>query len=270
MKRKILLGTLLTLILVTLTVVMAIAPTLAVPEPNKSKVKFFYSVGAVVLQLPTPSNAISPPAAPGTPSHPASLKLIAFDNERKSTFGAQDWLAVALWVPQGNAYVPVAVISDSNDEGQAFFKTLYTNTFIWRANFENVIAVEDKDLDVWTESSETCYEKSYNGWGYEGNTAFIVSLTKAVTIKLPFSTWGDQTFTLPPMTLTFREIGNPYYVEETSTLARPPYSGYTENVKIWRSPAYVACSIPAWIIFSDLQFVGNWGTRGTLTYTPPS
>ena len=232
-----------TLTLVMLIVVMAITPTLAVPDRNKSQVKFYYSAGAVVIQLPTPSNAISPPAEPGTPSHPISLKLTAFDNDRRSTFGAQDWLYVALWIPQGNSYAPVALVSDSNDEGQDFFKALYSNTFIWQPNFENVIAVEDQDLEIQTESSGTCYEKGYKGLNYESNAAFIVTLTKAVTIKLPwnlftklpFSTWGDQTFTLPPMTLTFREIGNPYYVDETSTLA-PPYSGYTRECKSMEEP----------------------------------
>jgi hypothetical protein len=284
MKKKTILGTALTLTLIVLTVLMAVATSFAAPDPNKPLVTHYSSIAMVAIQLPTPSNATSPPAAPGTPSHPTSLVFVVLDHDKRSTFGAHDELYVALWVPQGNSYVPIAMISDNDVAGQDFKKTLYNNTFIWQANFENVIAVAGNELEIWTEKSSSGSTNGHWGWdeygrytwNSEDENTLTVNLTKSIVIKLPwnlfpssvsFSKWGNQTFTLPPMTLTFREIGDPYYVDET---AGGVPSGYTENVKIWRAPAFIECAIPTWIRFSNLQFIGKIGSRGIITYTPPS
>lgn len=275
----------LTLIFVVLTVVMAVAPTLAAPDPNKPLVTKYYCSGKVILQLPPPSNA-SPPAAPGTPSHPISLQLIALDLDRRSTFGAHDELYVALWVPQPNAYIPVAYISDNDAAGQDFYKMLWNNSGLWSTvafapGFENVIAVADKELEVWSESVWTSYGSGHKGWDYESSNTFIVNLTKSVKISLPwnthpvFSSWGNQSFTLPPMTLVFHETGDPFYKEEIEVQQNlpppfPPYSGYTMKTKVWFTPSWVEVSIPSWIRYATLDVTGRTGNHGTATYIPPA
>jgi hypothetical protein len=280
-KRKLLLGTGLTLTLVVLTILTVVVPTLAVSDPNKPQVTKYFTSGKVILQLPTPSNK-SAPAPPGTPSHPVSLELLAYDLDRKSTFGAHDELYVALWIPQANSYVPVAFISDNDAAGQDFHKMLYTNIAIWSTGFENVIAVADEELEIWTENSWTRDGNRYKGWGCESSDVFIVNLTKAVTISLPWnllppqvplSKWGNQTFTLLPMTLEFREIGDSFYQEATESLVAspgfPPMSDYTVKAKGWRTPAWIEASL-VWINYADMEFVGRTTSQGKAVYVPPA
>jgi hypothetical protein len=87
--------------------------------------------------------------------------------------------------------------------------------------FLNVIQVADNDLQITTEDTN-------NGNGVKGgangeaSNVFIVSFVKTggVRINLPFNLWtaapatlqayGDLSFTLPPMTLKFREIADSY------------------------------------------------------------
>jgi hypothetical protein len=301
MKRKIVLGTLLTLTLALITVLAAVTPSLAVPNPNKSLVTNYFRGGSVILQLPPAPNA-TPPASPGTPTHPIDLMFAAFDFDRKSTYGANDALYVFAWVPLANTYVPVAVITDSsNPASLEFNRMLYNNTPIWSnssiwwasPNFENVISVGDKDLEVWTDKTST---QSSNGrWVFDeygryvwddGGGILAVNLTTPVTIRLPFnlfpapislSKWGNLTFVLPAMTLTFHEIGDGYPVEETNKGlitspfgAAAPYSGYTVKLYAMRIPSWVEVSIPAWLGSVVPEVTGHMGEHGSYTYTPPA
>ena len=278
MKKKLILGTILALTLAITATIMAVAPTLATPDPNKPLVTSNFNGGKVTLQLPPPSNA-SPPAAPGTPSHPVNLRLSATDSDRRSTFGAHDRLYVQLWVPQADGYIPVAFISDSNAAGQEWQKVFWNNTFVWQPNFQNVIPVADNELEVWTESSWTYYGQGNKGSDYESSNTLIVNLTKSVNISLPwnlfppqvpFSKYGNLSFTLPPMTLTFHETGDSFYTENIETsLVTAPFSGYTVNNKVWVTPSMVEVSIPSWIKFATLEVTGTMG-HGTSVYVPPS
>ena len=279
MKKKIILGTILALSLAITFAIVAVAPTLAAPDPNKPLVTRNFNEGKLTLQLPPPSNAASPPATPGTPSHPVNLRLTAYHADRRSTFGAHDGLYVQLWVPQGDVYVPVAFISDSNAAGQDWRKVFWNNTFVWKPDFQNVIPVADKDLEVWTESSWTSYGHGNKGWDYESSNTLIVNLTKSVNISLPwnllpsqipFSKFGNLSFTLPPMTLIFHETGDSFYTEYIETFFVPaPYSGYTVNHKVEVTPSMVEVSIPSWIKFATLEVTGTMG-HGTSVYVPPS
>ena len=153
-------------------------------------------------------------------------------------------------------------------------------------NFENVISVTDKDLDIWTENSWTCYGKGHNSWDYSSSDTVIVNLTKPVTLRLPFnlfpamiplSKWGNLTFVLPAMTLKFHEIGESFPVEETNTGlvtspfgAAAPYSGYTVKLTAMRTPSWVEVQIPAWLGSVAPEVTGHTGDHGTYTYIPPA
>jgi hypothetical protein len=292
MKKKIILGTVLTLSLLIITIVVTISTTLAASNPSKPLVKIYFNGGGVVLQLPPAPNATSP-APPGTPTHPVNLIINAFDQDRRTDFGAADHIAIRLWIPQVNAYIPVAVINDNpNPAGIEFRKMVYNNTPIWSntswlSGFENVITVADKDLDIWTESTCTYYGSgNKGGWNVESSYTLIMNLTKSVIIKLPYdalpsyippSKWGNLTFTLPPMTLTFHEIGDSFPRDEPVTIANSPYgsafpySGYTVTTKSTETPSWVEVKIPAWLGGANiLEVTGHMSDHGTLTFVPPA
>jgi hypothetical protein len=256
----------LSLSLVVIVTVAAFAPTLA--DNNKGQNKDNLNVvtygqhGEVVLQLPTPSNA-TPPAAPGTPSHPTCLRLVANEYDKKSTFGAYNTLLVALWIPVANTFVPVAQINDvSNPDLDAYLHALFNNTPVWNSIMPNVIDVNDHDLDVWKEGE-----------------VIMVNLTTTVKITLPFNlmigtpyaVWGNQTFSLPPMTLMFRPTAHGFEWEESTVLVpHPPFSGYTIKLNSLMSPAWVKVDIPTWIKGSWLECSGHICTHIVQIGIPPA
>jgi hypothetical protein len=252
-------------IILSLAVVMAIASVsiaFANYRRDDSNVVVYGQHGEVVLQLPQPSNA-TPPAPPGTSSHPTCLRLIANDFDKKSEFGAVDTLVVALWIPNANSFVPVAQIQDnSNPDYINFARTLYNNTPVWTGLTPNIICVNDNQLEVWKEDD-----------------VIMANLTMPVKITLPFNvmigspyaTWGDQTFILPPMTLMFRPIAHGFDNHESLTLLpHPPLSGYTVDVKSWMSPAWVQASIPLWVKGAWIECSGHVCTHLTQTAIPPA
>lgn len=253
MNRKILIAVL----VLSLSVVMAVAlvaPSFAhSKKDDDSNVVVYGQHGEVILQLPS-----------GIPSRPTALRLIASDFNKKSEFGAVDTLMVALWIPAASTFVPVAqIVDDSNPDRLAFIQMLFNNTPIWRVSpaFPNVIQVADKDLDVWKEDD-----------------VIFANLTTTVKITLPFDqmpmpqkAWGNLTFNLPPMMLTFRPIARDFHYEETvSLLPHPPLSGYTIEVTSMQSPAWVTADIPSWIHGGWLEATGHICTHLTQTDIPPA
>jgi hypothetical protein len=201
----------------------------------------------VYLNLPPAPNTTSPPAAPGTPSHPTDIQLRCYHFNPESSLGSYDLMAVYLWIPQRNSYSPVAIITDiSNAE---FLQTLWNGTFVWYkiaipgANLPNVIQVGSGDLEVWTQQATPSSAYGDTMW---------VNLTKSVTVNLPFNLWpqptqalGNLTFTLPPMTMRFIPIANSYLDQGTNALLPSGY--YRQPYATMRTPAWVEVAIPSWL-----------------------
>jgi hypothetical protein len=252
MKRKTLVAVLVIILSATMAVTV-VAPALANRKSSKdSNVVVYGQHGEVTLQLPS-----------GIPTHPTALGIVASDWNRKSEFGACDSLSVALWIPAANSFVPVLQLLDNpNPDYAEFLQKLYNNTPVWNPIMPNIIQVADNELDVWTEGD-----------------VIIANLTSAEKVTLPFNlmvgtpiaAWGNLTFELPPMTLTFRPIAHGFSYEETTTiLPHPPYSGYTVEVKSWQSPAWVYVEIPLWIHMGRLEATGHICTHLTQTGIPPA
>jgi hypothetical protein len=260
MKRDKIFAAVMTLSLAVIITIATVAPTLA-SNPNYTQIMACGNAGYVALQLP--SNA-TPPGQPGTPNHPTTLIFWASDDSRRSTFGAADELIVLMWHPIDNRFTPVAVITD-NPERAEFAKILWNGTYVWydfyilppntRTNIApNVIQVAPTELEVWTQDE-----------------ALMVNLTKPVKIALPayhMSTnpdkYSNQTFILPPMTLTFRATGNIF--KDDTTLVLTGYtgaSGYTVKIRAMAQPAWVRAVIPDWLGQYGLEFTGHTSTHNT-------
>jgi hypothetical protein len=172
-------------------------------------------------------------------------------------------MMVSLWVPQANRFVGVASISDNpNPDSYAFFKTVFNNTPMWMPPLmQNQFNVTDEELEV----------------RMHGNV-LTANLTKAVYISLqfnllppPYSSWGNLSFTLPPMTLMFRGIDEPFKDERTYyLLPKPPLSGYTWKEERLLVPAWVKVEIPAWLGTLYFEAVGHIAKHQTQTFIPPT
>jgi hypothetical protein len=265
MKRRLLFGTVLALSVII--AVAAVAPAIANhkgdgPYCDDGTITFYSNAGSVILQLPPAPNI----TGTATPTHPTDLYVVAAHWEKHSAFGAagHDLLYVALWGPPGNAYTPVAYITDYNDaDFLNFIKTAWNSTFAWFERtaipppfFRNVITVEPDQLEV-----------SRHG------DIVTANLTCEVNVYLPFyifpssGIWkvmGNQTFTLPPMSLEFRGIDTPYKDEAGG----PMPSGYTLMETGWRKPAWVNAEIPKWLNI-PLRAVGSTMHNWKAVYTPP-
>ncbi len=231
-----------------------------------------YGTGSLVyLNVPTPSNATSPPAAPGTPSHPTDLQIRSYHFDKDSSLGTYDAMMVYLWIPQRNSYNIVGFITDASNIET--FEAVWNSTFIWYktgipgADTLNVIQVADKDLQIFTKNTN----------GIKDDT-LVVNLTKPVTINLPFNLWsnaatkalGNLSFTLPTMTLTFRELNAGSYADQGANATLP--SGYSRQpIAEMRTPAWVEETVPSWLgATSPLEVSGHIDWKFTETITPPA
>src|SRR3990172_1785572 len=131
MKKKIILGIVLMMSLLIVTVVASVAPTLAVQQTNQ--IKFTGALAEITIQIPSNS---SPPAIPGgIPDHPTTLKIAAFDWDKRSTNGAADELLIQIWSPvgvvlsPGGNFQPVAVITD-NPANAALWDSYWNGTYV--------------------------------------------------------------------------------------------------------------------------------------------
>jgi len=252
-KRSVVLGTVLALSLAIIVAVATVAPTFANSCPtDPATVTIYGPSGTVNLQLPS-----------GVPSHPTTLQIGISESSSRSTYGAADPMIISLWVPQANRFVAVASISDNpNPDSDAFFKMVFHNTPIWMPPLmQNDFEVTDEELEV----------------RMHGNV-LTANLTKALYISLPFnlmpppySLFGNLSFTLPPMTLMFRGIDEPFRDEKTYYfLPTPPLSGYTWKEERLLVPAWVKVEIPAWLGSTYFEVVGHIAKHQTSTFIPPT
>jgi hypothetical protein len=267
LKRKVILGILLLLSLSITGTIVAIVPASAISNSNEIK----YNLnphGLVVLQVPPGSGAVA--------NHPTDLALNPYHftkNNKLFDYAGRDEMWVAIWIPQTNKHVPVAIITDNpNPEAANFYKNVYAGSPIT----ENIIVVEDAELEVWTETSKKSYGYSGRSWNVADGDAFIANLTRSVEIKFGdhFPQFKSLNFTLPALSLIFRETADASQVEkgeEVTMLNQPPYtSGYSITRYGWSTPAWVSTKIPAWFgpypNFASGVMSNDW----TIAHIPPT
>jgi hypothetical protein len=178
-------------------------------------------------------------------------------------------ILVYLWIPQRDSYNQVALIT--NLANVETYQNLWNKTFVWfkigipGADIANVIQVNNTNLQVRTSSNS----------GLKDDT-LIVNLTAPVTINLPFNLWpaptnalGNLTFTLPPLTLTFRDLNAGSYTDPGTNALLP--SGYhRQPIAAMRTPAWVEETIPLWLgSTSPLEVSGHIDWKFTESITPP-
>jgi len=263
-KKQTIFGFLLLLSLVITTIVASIAPGFA--KDVSSNIKYNVNGGVIHLHLPPAGGAIA--------DHPTNLRIIALDFTKDNKFfgyAGHDELVVQIWYAPANAYVTVALITDNaNSQATDFFKTVFAGG----AEVNNIIIVEEKQLEAWTESKSA---HSHNIWSAANDQTLITELNmptpKLITLPGPLA---PLSFTLPAtMTLTFREIGDEYQIkkgENVVTLLNPPSysSGYTVSQYGGEKPAFVETNIPAWLIGGQDEEVGVIHTHWTMLYIPPT
>jgi hypothetical protein len=272
MKKSHMFGTLLTLILAASVAVAVIIPSIALNAPSASgTLKAYGYSGEVLLQLPSPS----------IPSHPYNLRFLVQHYDERSAHGKEDVLGIYVWstaYPGGSRFVWIGAIRD-NQASIDFQKAMYGGV----VGAENQMKVEDKELEIWT---ETASAQSGNGrwnwdeygryvWGADGGEVLKVNLTKAVTFNVgdPWPQhWKDLNFTLPPMTLEFRGFDEVFKDEVPPATLAPPYSGagWTQQITAWRMPAWVEVTIPAWYRAINSYVVGQFNKKVEITWTPPA
>jgi hypothetical protein len=229
----------LSLCLLAATFVGVVAQTYANATTNTAtstaKDSAYGEHGEVVIQLPPPLNATS---------HPTNLRLIATSYDNRSDFGTSSCLIVLLWIPATNQFVPVAHIKTNPDPSlDTYLQSFWNGTSVWNPLMHNIITVSSQALNVWRDGS-----------------LIVANLTTPVTITLPFNlmttasaAYGNLTFVLPPLTLTFHPIGSPVPLHEASVLP----SGYTNDVTSLMNPAWVRVDIPTWVKGSWLEYSGH-------------
>jgi hypothetical protein len=242
----------LTLITAAILTLAVFVPTIAIDQQDSSASHAYGRHGEVTIQLPT-----------GVPTHPTCLRLVASDIDNSSTYGGRDNIIVSLWIPIYNNFVPVAAITDASVDAINYFKILYNNTPIWTPPLlPNIINVSSDVLQVWKQGD-----------------IIIANLTVPQTIKLPFDqmngsafqAFGNQTFSLPALTLTFRPIGMGFYYEESiQAVPHPPLSGYTVRLTSIQSPAWVQVQIPKWLGAGPFEVTGHICNHLTEKSTPPT
>jgi len=251
-----------TLSLVAVFIVASVSLSLfSFAQPNTQYV--IYGNGATAfLQLPPTSNTTA-----GAPAHPINLKIYVGHFEQQSSYGAYDTMFVELWVPANNGYVTVAIIGDNPTHDNAITKAAFNNTQIWTSGlFPNVFAVADSELQV-------NHYDSQRGYG----DIITANLTRAVNVSLPFnllpasnvrSSWGNLSFTLPPMSLRFQGFGDEFKVESTTNLPKPSLSGWSFKSTEWQTPAWVQVSIPQWLGNSPFDASGHLNLCRTVLFYP--
>lgn len=235
------------LALIAIIAVAAAAPALAHDHDNKkndSLITFYGSGGDVILQLPS-----------GVPSHPTNLRVEVYDFNKDSSFGAMDAMFVAVWVPAVNRYFAGAIISDNpNPDFYAFAKTVLNGTPFWSplAGMENIFQVADEELEV-----------------RRHGDVLMANLTKSINVTLSTIPWGGN-FTLPPIALEFRGIGDVFRDEASTLLPKPLMSGYTISQTFLDKPAWVRVWIAQWLgSLPVYRTVGTLILHTARTYIPP-
>ena len=140
-----------------------------IPFKNLSKdiIRYHGSAAFAIIRLPDQFNL-------------PDMMIQIFHNDKQSSFGAEDWLVVNLWLetPKGHAFVPVAVVQD-NPRSAAVRKAVLAGT----PAGQNIQVVKKDELQV----------------RIQGNTLFA---GWTVPIRLLSS------YTLPPCCVLFEGYGD--------------------------------------------------------------
>jgi hypothetical protein len=232
----------------------------ATTSPPVDKNKYaFGEHGEVIVQFPQPSTV----ANTTQPSHPTTLRFIPAIFDNRSSFGPSSSMIVQLWIPAANQFVAVAqIVASSNPDLPSYLQTLWNGTPIWNAAMHNIFIVNSQTLNVWRDCS-----------------TIVANLTTSVTITLPFNllvgtayvAYGNQTFVLPPLALTFIPTVSPSPLHEvTNLLPSPPLSGYTIDITSLMSPAWVRVDVPTWVKGTWLECSGHICTDLVEAEMPPA
>jgi hypothetical protein len=279
MRKKLVLGTILTLSLLIVTVVAAVGPAFANPKDNS--VDLYGTLADVSLTL-LPSSVGPPPM--GVPAHPTTIGFAIGDYNKRSETGAFDLLFIAIWVQSINAFMPIAQVYDipvPSWAKQLFNSTGSGNPLYYETSAgvktNNLIQVADKELDIWTDTSTNnrgryVFKDSSRTYHDDGgcnvaSNTLMVNLTRSVFINYTSSNplIGNLSFTLPPMTIEFHEIGEGWYVEDPGKAGT--WLTFEKSIEV---PAWVEVNIPSWCRNFPFKVVGNLNEQATETFTPPT
>jgi len=247
----------LSLCLLVAIVVGVAAQTFVNAQANVDSSTAYGEHGEVIVTFPQPSTLPNS----SMPIHPTTLRFIATTFDERSGQGAADHILIQLWIPAANSFVIVAqIVSTSNPNLISYLQTIWNGTPIWNPIMHNIIQVNSQTLDVYRDGSK-----------------IVANLTAPVTITLPFNllptalaAYGNQTFVLPPMSLTFYPIGTPEPLHEiVSLMPSPPLSGYEIDITSLMSPAWVRVSVPSWVQMSWLECSGHICTDLVEEEIPP-
>ncbi|MCW3999851.1 MAG: hypothetical protein NWE93_06400 [Candidatus Bathyarchaeota archaeon] len=235
-------STLAVLVAAMLTAAVILASANPTPAASTGAVVTHGNGGIVTLALPPSS------------SHPVNLRISVVDVSNESDYGGPDVMEIYVWVPNMNSYVPVAILStNTNASAIDWIKQVVNGTPIWTPpTMPNYFTPNASQLQVWMDD----------------DGVLMVNLTTSVNVTLPSALGGN--FTIPPMTMMLRPIATGFAHNESLTLAKPTYSGWTINMTHTDVPAWVRVQIPMWLGTAPVETVGTIITDGTTTYTPPA
>ena len=169
------------------------------------------------------SAIISPPSHLKIPE----MQISALNFDEKSTLGEGEMLLINLWLetPKGEAFVPVAIVTNASSEIAAGAKAKWART----PAGQNVIQVKPEELRVWSEG-----KRLFAGW----------------TISIPLL---PPKYKLDPGCILFEGFGDEFH----ETLLMPLPSGYLEGMELDGVEAFTTFIAPSW------KFSGP-GTSGTV------
>jgi sugar-specific transcriptional regulator TrmB len=169
------------------------------------------------------SAIISPPSHLKIPE----MHITALNFDEKSTLGEGEMLLINLWLetPKGEAFVPVAIVTNASSEIAAGAKAKWAGT----PAGQNVIQVKPEELRVWSEG-----KRLFAGW----------------TISIPLL---PPKYKLDQGCILFEGFGDKFH----ETLLMPLPSGYLEGMEIDGFEAFTTFIAPSW------KFSGP-GTSGTV------
>ncbi len=219
-------------------------PTTPTAPDSSSNVVDFSDGGHVILQLP-PGNLT------GNLTHPTNLLIEVLHISNESDFGGPDVMEIAIWSPNMNTYVPVAILStNTNQSAIAWIKSVVNGTPIWNPPMtQNYFVPTNSQLQVMLGDSGV----------------LMANLTSPFNVTLPAALGGN--FTIPPMTLMFVPIAAGFAHNESTLI---PTSHWMINSSHTDVPCWARVNIPTWLGGYAAETVGTLTLNATSTYIPPA
>ena len=152
-----------------------------------------------------------------------------------------------------NQYVTVAVLStNTNQSAINWIQGVLNATPVWSPPaMQNYFTPTENQFKV-----------------YMTGDILWANLTTSYNVTLPAVLGGN--FTLPPMTLMFVPIGEGFAHQETTTLPKPTYSGWSIQMNHIDVPAWARVTVPTWVVGAPIETVGTLIINGTTIYVPPA